>query len=96
MRCMSTDSPASVPITNSFPRRVIPVSVAPSTAEIGGSNERSALMPGVSTDSIRAPATAEPIRRAVISTSGSSGMATDNATAIPPGLPGSGDSLPWP
>ena len=80
MRWMSIERPLSNPITNSLPRREMPVIVAPSIADGGGSKDRSALMPGVSTDSTRAPVTAEPIRRAVISTSGSSG------SGLPEGL----------
>ena len=46
----------------------------PSSACSGGSKVLSALMPGASVDSIVAPASASLRRRAVISTSGSSGM----------------------
>ena len=69
-------SRSSKSITNSLPRRPTPVTVAPSIAVSGGSKLRSALIPGVSADSTSAPVIAAPIRRAVISTSGSSGIAT--------------------
>ena len=49
------------------------MNVAPSIAENGGSNVFSALMPGVSADSIRSPGSASSSRRATISISGSSG-----------------------
>jgi hypothetical protein len=60
---------------NSFPRRSIPESREPASAESGGSKVFSALIPGASADSTSAPASARASRRAVISTSGSSGTA---------------------
>ncbi len=45
-----------------------------SIAVSGGSNVFNALIPGARADSIAIPAVADPIRRAVISTSGSSGI----------------------
>ena len=46
----------------------------PVSALSGGSKVLSATMPGASADSTSVPSSAEPIRRAVISTSGSSGI----------------------
>jgi hypothetical protein len=56
-----------------LPRRRTPAIAAPSIACSGGSKVFSALMPGASADSITAPRSAASSRRAVISTSGSSG-----------------------
>ena len=64
--------------SSSLPRRRTPLNVARSIAlENGGSNVLSALMPGVITDSIICPGSAEPRRRAAISISGSSGTDVD-------------------
>ena len=57
-----------------FPMRRTPSSVRPASASSGGSNVFIVTMPGASADSIWAPALARDRRRAVISTSGSSGM----------------------
>src|SRR4051794_33188488 len=59
---------------SSLPRRRAPLKTAPSMAENGGSNVFSALIPGVSADSIRSPGSASASRRATISISGSSGI----------------------
>ena len=53
--------------------RRTPSIVRPSRSRSGGSNVFSALTPGASVDSIAAPRSASSRRRAVISTSGSSG-----------------------
>ena len=74
IRWISIARSPSSSITNSFPRRPMRSNRRPSSAASGGSNVFSALIPGASADSISAPATAAPMRRAVISTSGSSGM----------------------
>ena len=54
--------------------RRTPVIVRPASADSGGSNVFIVTMPGASADSIVAPASALFRRRAVISTSGNSGM----------------------
>src|SRR5690606_12388065 len=59
--------------TRCLPMRRRPTMARPSSACSGGSNVFSALMPGASVDSISAPRSAASSRRAVISTSGSSG-----------------------
>src|SRR3954468_23363183 len=61
-------------MTRGLPMRRIPAIARPSSACRGGSNVLSALMPGASVDSISAPRSAASRRRAVISTSGSSGI----------------------
>jgi len=58
-----------------LPRRPTPAISRPARIASGGSKVFSALMPGASADSIRAPRSASSSRRAVISTSGSSGIA---------------------
>src|SRR5436190_19596536 len=73
MRCTSTASSPSTAMTRCLPRRRMSSIVRPSSACSGGSNVLSALMPGAIVDSISAPASASSSRRAVISTSGSSG-----------------------
>ena len=75
IRCTSSDSPPSASTIRCLPRRRTPSSFPPASASSGGSKVFSALMPGARADSTPAPATAAPIRRAVISTSGSSGTA---------------------
>ena len=65
----------SISTIRCLPRRRTPAIVRPSSAASGGSKVFSALMPGASADSIAAPCRAPSSRRAVISTSGSSGMA---------------------
>src|SRR3954447_12404039 len=64
----------------------MPSIVRPSSACSGGSNVFSALIPGAIVDSISAPASASSSRRAVISTSGSSG--TRSMLREPVELPG--------
>src|SRR3954471_5758486 len=59
--------------TRCLPRPRMPAVSPPSIPCSGGSNVFSALMPGASVDSIVAPRSAASNRRAVISTSGSSG-----------------------
>ena len=61
-------------MTNCLPRRRIELIARPSSADSGGSKVFSALIPGASADSIVAPRSAASRRRAVISTSGSSGI----------------------
>src|SRR5881392_529123 len=61
-------------MTRCLPMRRTPAIARPSSACSGGSNVLSALMPGASVDSISAPRRAASRRRAVISTSGSSGI----------------------
>src|SRR5690349_13598216 len=73
MRCTRTDRSPATSMTRCLPRRRMPSIVRPSSACSGGSNVLSALMPGAIVDSISAPASASSRRRAVISTSGSSG-----------------------
>src|SRR6476620_5244629 len=73
MRCTRTDRSPETSMTRCLPRRRMPSIVRPSSACSGGSNVLSALMPGAIVDSISAPASASSSRRAVISTSGSSG-----------------------
>jgi len=48
---------------------------SPASADSGGSNVFSALIPGATAESISAPASARSSSRAVISTSGNSGIA---------------------
>src|SRR5262245_45448353 len=86
MRCTSTARSPDTSMTRCFPRRRMPSIVRPSSACSGGSNVLSALMPGASVDSISAPASASSKRRAVISTSGSSG--TPSMLREPVELPG--------
>src|SRR3954471_395790 len=73
MRWTSSARSPTTSTTRCLPRRRTPAISAPSIACSGGSNVFSALMPGASVDSIVAPRSAASNRRAVISTSGSSG-----------------------
>src|SRR3954469_9231376 len=73
MRWTSSARSPATSTTRCLPRRRTPAIWAPSIACSGGSNVFSALMPGASVDSIVAPRSAASNRRAVISTSGSSG-----------------------
>src|SRR3954447_17138281 len=70
---MSSESSSPTSTTSCLPIRRTPAIACPSIACSGGSKVFSALMPGASEDSIAAPASASSSRRAVISTSGSSG-----------------------
>lgn len=74
MRWMIAVGPSSKRSRNSLPRRPIDAIARPSRAETGGSNVRSALSPGTSTEDTTTPRSASSSRRAVISTSGSSGI----------------------
>src|SRR3712207_9575920 len=74
MRCKRTCSSPATSITTFLPIRRTSAIARPSSACNGGSNVLSALIPGAIADSISAPRTAAPRRRAVISTSGSSGI----------------------
>ena len=74
IRCMSSVRPPASSIS-SFPRRRTPSIFAPSSALSGGSNVFSALIPGTTAVSIVSPASDSLERRAVISISGSSGIA---------------------
>ena len=65
----------------SCPRRRTPSISRPTSASSGGSKVFIVTMPGASADSTRAPATAAFRRRALISTSGSSGMPRGYASA---------------
>src|SRR6476660_2224016 len=76
MRWTSTTRSPETSMTRCLPRRRMPSIVLPSRACKGGSDVLSALMPGAIVDSISAPASASSNRRAVISTSGSSGTPT--------------------
>ena len=68
------DQLAGVERRASCPTRRTPASVRPASASSGGSNVFIVTMPGASADSICAPAAARDRRRAVISTSGNSGI----------------------
>ena len=78
IRWTSSSSGSSPPprtaTTGIFPIRRTPSIVRPSSASSGGSSVFTATIPGASVDSTSAPASAAPRRRAVISTSGSSGI----------------------
>src|ERR1700712_4473792 len=76
---MSRDTPAALSTTRCLPRRRTPVSGWPAIVSSGGANVLSVLMPGATADSTPTPATASEIRRAVISTSGSSGIGAHRA-----------------
>ena len=71
-------SPAST--ASIFPTRRTPDSSRPASASSGGSKVFIVTMPGASADSTTAPATPADRRRAVISTSGSSGTYPTEAT----------------
>src|SRR3954471_21463691 len=76
--------------TRCLPRPRMPAVSPPSIPCSGGSNVFSALMPGASDDSIVAPRSAASNRRAVISTSGSSG--TCPSLRAPPQRPAADDA----
>src|SRR4051812_40558807 len=71
---MSSESSSPTSTTRCLPIRRTPAIACPSIACSGGSKVFSALIPGAIDDSISAPRSASSSRRAVISTSGSSGM----------------------
>ena len=71
------------PTTSIFPTRRTPVDRScPSSAASGGSTVFTATIPGVSTDSTSAPSSADPSLRAVISTSGNSGIRTTKLSPV--------------
>src|SRR4051812_26971948 len=74
IRCTRTWRSGATSTTRCLPIRRTPAIAWPSSACSGGSNVLSALIPGASVDSISAPRSAASRRRAVISTSGSSGI----------------------
>src|ERR1700724_867944 len=73
---MSRTSSPDTSTISCLPRRRTPTIRCPSIAVSGGSKVLSALIPGASADSISAPARARSSSRAVISTSGNSGIPT--------------------
>ena len=68
-------APSENSTTGIFPMRLTPSMVLLSSALSGISTDFSATVPGASADSTSAPSSAVSSRRAVISTSGSSGIA---------------------
>src|SRR3954470_8595074 len=74
LRWISSASSPSTSTTGIFPRRDTAVIVRPASESSGGSNVFIVTMPGASVDSTTSTTTALDIHRAVISTSGSSGM----------------------
>ncbi len=85
IRWISSASSPSVSTIRCLPRRRTPVTCRPSSADSGGSNVFSALMPGASADSISRLRSARSSSRAVISTSGSSGIALPSRRRAMPG-----------
>ena len=66
---------SSTSTTSIFPARWTRLTLPPASASSGGSNVFIVTIPGASADSTSAPFSARSSRRAVISTSGSSGIA---------------------